>query len=26
VEKLILIEKPGPAVRVDGKDAGQKIP
>jgi hypothetical protein len=25
-EKLILIEKPGPAVRVDGKDAGQKIP
>jgi hypothetical protein len=26
VEKLILIEKPGPAVRVDSKNAGQKIP
>jgi hypothetical protein len=26
VEKLILIEKPGPAVRVDSKYAGQKIP
>jgi hypothetical protein len=25
-EKLILIEKPGPAVRVDSKYAGQKIP
>jgi hypothetical protein len=25
-EKLILIEKPGPAVRVDGKSAGEKIP
>jgi hypothetical protein len=25
-EKLILIEKPGPAVRVDGKAAGEKIP
>jgi hypothetical protein len=26
VEKLILIEKPGPAVRVDSKYAGQKVP
>jgi len=26
VEKLILIEKPGPAVRVDSKNAGQRIP
>lgn len=26
VEKLILIEKPGPAVRVDSKYAGKKIP
>jgi hypothetical protein len=26
VEKLILIEKPGPAVRVDNKNAGQRIP
>jgi hypothetical protein len=25
-EKLILIEKPGPAVRVDSKYAGQKVP
>jgi hypothetical protein len=25
-EKLILIEKPGPAVRVEGKSAGEKIP
>jgi hypothetical protein len=26
VEKLILIEKAGPAMRVDGKSAGEKIP